>query len=344
MNESEANLQSCTEIEEVIIEVTAIDKEKYKRLDLYLVDKLPSLSRSFIKFLFESGQILVLNPTPHTKLELKRIPPVGSKLSISVPPPPPSNAIAQNIPLEVLFEDEYLIVINKPAGLVVHPGAGNPDGTLVNALLYHCLNQGTDLKNNFSGVSDRFRPGIVHRLDKGTSGVMVAAKAQKCHEELVKLFSVHNIDRAYQAIAMGGEISRAGVIESVLGRHPTNRLKMAANAKDGRRAVTHYKVIEEFKKCFHIELKLETGRTHQIRVHLTDILRTPILNDHLYSNPSENKKRLGEEISQIINDYPHPFLHAKLLGFVHPMTGKTLKFEVPPPQIFEKVLQALRGN
>ena len=344
MDESPAHLAPSPDIEEVVIEVTAADKEKYKRLDLFLVEKLPNLSRSFIKFLFEQGQILVLNPNPNVKLELKRVPPQGTKLAVSIPPLPAPNALPQNIPLDVLFEDQYLIVINKPAGLVVHPGAGNPDGTLVNALLYHCLNQGNDLKNNFPSVSDRFRPGIVHRLDKGTSGIMVAAKTQKCHEELVKLFSIHNIERAYQAIAMGSEVLAGGKIESTIGRHPTNRIKMAANVREGRHALTHFKLLEQFEKCFHVELLLETGRTHQIRVHLSDILKTPILNDPLYGNPGEHKQRLGKNVSQIIQDYPHPFLHAKRLGFIHPMTGKKLFFETPPPEIFEKVIQALKGK
>lgn len=335
---------SDSDVEEVLIEITAEDKINFKRLDLFLVEKLPSVSRSLIKFLFEQGKMTASNLPPQVKLELKRIPPKGTLITIQIPPLPAPHALPQNIPLNILFEDEYLIVINKPAGLVVHPGAGNPDGTLVNALLYHCQNKGENLLQKFEAASDRFRPGIVHRLDKGTSGVMVAAKTQKCHEELVKLFSTHDIDRAYQALAMGQAPFLSGKIESTIGRHPHNRLKMAANVREGRSAITHYKVLQQFKKCFHVELKLETGRTHQIRVHLTEILKNAILNDPTYGAPSDHKKKLGENISAMIGEYPHPFLHAKLLGFVHPMTKKKLLFEASAPDLFLNVLTLLNGE
>ncbi len=314
--------------------VEEADKAEFKRLDLYLAAKIPHLSRSFLRHLFESGQIAAESPLP-TKLEMKRMPPVGTRLVISVPPPLPANAEAQDIPLDIMFEDENLLVINKQAGLVVHPGAGNPDGTLVNAVLFHC-------KSSLTGIGERFRPGIVHRLDKGTSGVMVVAKTQKCHEELVLKFSTHDIQRRYQAIAMGTGLPVAGKVEGTIGRHPSNRLKMSADVRGGRRALTNYKVMQSFEKCMHMELKLETGRTHQIRVHLSEVLRHPILNDPLYGNPNEHRVRLGPDIAALLGDYAHPFLHAKLLGFVHPMTGKELLFEAPPPPLFQKILEALK--
>lgn len=327
--------QQGADEEENLLEltITEADKEKYKRLDIFLADKITHLSRSFIKHLFESGQIALDSPLP-VKLELKRLPPVGSSIKVVVPPPLPDDTPAQNIPLDIMYEDEDLLIINKQAGLVVHPGAGNPDGTLVNAVLYHC--------KTLKGIGDRMRPGIVHRLDKGTSGVMVVAKSQKCHEQLVLKFSKHDIERRYQAIAMGKALPVGGTVKGLIGRHPQNRIKMSAHPREGREAITHYKVLSQFDKCSHVELKLETGRTHQIRVHLSEVLRHPILNDALYANPGEHKQRLGENVAAIIGDYAHPFLHAKVLGFTHPMSGKELYFESPLPELFQRVLDQLQ--
>jgi len=317
--------------EEIQITISPSDKENFSRLDHLLQDKLPQFSRNFLKNLFEKDQIIPGDKNPGLKLELKKVPAVGSEITILIPPPLPSTALPENIPLEILYEDEHLVFVNKPAGMVTHPAPGNYTGTLVNAILHHC--------KDIQGVGDQKRPGIVHRLDKGTSGVMVIAKNQKCHEGLVLLFSTHNIERKYEAFIMGKLPQSSGKIESTIGRDPHNRLKMKANVSQGKKAITYYTVLKEYQTHTHIEFKLETGRTHQIRVHAADILKHPLLLDPLYGNPSEHLKRMPQSIAESIKDYPHPFLHAKILGLIHPITKEQLRFEVPPPKIFKDVLE-----
>jgi len=320
--------QQDTSEEIISIEISENDRQEFKRLDQFLATKFPQFSRSTIKRLFEDENIT----SDNGKLELKKMPLTGTLIEIEVPPPIPSDLLPENIPLEVLFEDEYLIIINKPAGLVVHPAPGNYTGTLVNAILHHC----PDLK----GIGSEKRPGIVHRLDKGTSGVMVIAKNQKTHEGLVNLFSVHDIERKYEALSFGHPKQMNGTIQSTIGRHPTNRLKMAANVTNGKKAVTHFKVLKNFNQCSWVELKLETGRTHQIRVHLSQILQTPILCDPLYGN-EQNLKKISNPAAEILSGYPHQLLHAKELGFIHPITKESLHFISPPPLIFQNTLKAL---
>jgi len=300
---------------------------KHKRLDVFLNSNIEILSRSQIKRLFEEGQI-----SSNSKIELKKLPPVGSIVTVNIPTPIDTTILAQDIPLEILFEDEYLIVINKPAGLVVHPAPGNYSGTLVNAILHHCK----DIK----GIGGEKRPGIVHRLDKGTTGIMVVAKEQKCHEGLVELFSSHNLERYYEAICVGSRIQPEGVIKTTIGRNSKNRLKMKANVR-GKEAITNYKVLSFFEKLTHIELKLETGRTHQIRVHLSEVLNCPILRDPLYGNPTKQLIICPDKIKPIIKNYDHPLLHAKVLGFTHPITKEKLWFEVAPPSPFKECLELL---
>ncbi len=326
-----------TDSEEIEIEISAEDTSQFKRLDHLLSKKVTSLSRTFLKNLFQKGMISI-DPSCsfHGKLELKRMPPVGTKIIIEVPPPIDSNALAQDIPLEILFEDEHLIIINKEPGMVVHPAPGHPDGTLVNAILYHCQ----DLK----GVGDQKRPGIVHRLDKGTSGIMVVAKNQKCHEGLVLLFSEHDIQREYQALIMKTRLTQAGSIETTIGRHPQNRLKMAADVRGGKRAKTFYKVLETFEQCSLVSCTLETGRTHQIRVHMSQCLNAPIAMDPLYGSPKDHLKRLSPQVAKHLKDYPHPLLHAKKLGFIHPITKEELLFEKEPPALFGETLELLRSE
>jgi 23S rRNA pseudouridine1911/1915/1917 synthase len=305
-----------------------------KRLDIILTQEIDGLSRSLIKKFFKEGYIQSQDPS--IKLELKKVPPVGTVILLNIPDTQETELTPQNIPLEILYEDEYLIIINKKAGIVVHPAPGNLDGTLVNAILYHCP--------NLSGVGNERRPGIVHRLDKGTSGVMVIAKEQKCHEGLVNLFSSHDIDRYYEAIVLGGRIPSEATIESTIGRNPNNRLKMMADVKNGKQAVTHMKVIEFFKHFSHVELKLETGRTHQIRVHLSQKLNAPIINDELYGRHKEENYHMPSSIKAIIKDYQHPFLHAKHLGFIHPIKKEKLEFTTPPPAIFQEVIKGFRNE
>lgn len=312
------------------ITVTDSDREEFKRLDVFLASRLSQFSRSTIKRLFEDEEI-----SSSIKLSLNKMPPAGTIIEVEVPPPVPTDLVPENIPLEILFEDEHLIIINKPAGLVVHPAPGHYTGTLVNAILHHC----PDLK----GIGSEKRPGIVHRLDMGTSGVMVVAKEQKTHEGLVGLFSTHDIERKYEALVVGAPRDLSGTIETTLGRHPQNRLKMAVNVKNGKRAVTHYSLLRKFPGCSHVELKLETGRTHQIRVHMASILQTPILCDPLYGAGSSHLQKLPVEIRSKLVNYPYQLLHAKILGFKHPITGETLHFTSPPPAIFQDVLHSLNG-
>lgn len=319
--------------EKLVLEfvITAADLSEFQRLDAYLSDKIPDISRSLIKKLFQKGHVSSSNEK--IKLELKKMPPMDSVVIFEVPPAEETDIKPQNIPLEILFEDEHLIIINKPSGLVVHPAPGNPDGTLVNAIMYHC----PDLK----GIGNEKRPGIVHRLDKGTSGIMVVAKSQKCHEGLVKLFSSHDIDRYYEAIVLGTRIPPLAKYESIIGRSPHNRLKMASGVKHGKNAITNMKVLKFFKKFSHIELKLETGRTHQIRVHLSQDQNTPIINDSLYGRVREEQLNHTSSMKSILKDYEYPFLHAKVLGFIHPITKEKLYFEHEPPEIFQNVLKIL---
>ncbi|OFZ15180.1 MAG: hypothetical protein A2X86_07595 [Bdellovibrionales bacterium GWA2_49_15] len=313
------------------ITVTEQDRELFRRLDVFLTEKFPDLGRTFLKKLYDENLLEgIIAPDAAVKLMLSKMPPAGTQISIYVPPPTPTATPAENIPLDILYEDEDIIFINKPAGMVIHPAPGHMTGTLVNALLFHCR----DLK----GIGHELRPGIVHRLDMGTTGVMIAAKGQKAHEQLCIDFSKHNIERCYEAlIPTAHEIPQAGILEGPIGRHPQNRLKMAIT-QQGRPAKTHYKVVQNFGKLTHIELRLETGRTHQIRVHLASLLHTPILNDSLYGNPGEHRRRMGTAISDILESYPHPLLHAKILGIRHPISQKKLRFEVPAPKVFQDIL------
>ncbi len=328
--ENEKSDQSELELE---IEISEADRQEFKRLDLLLTNKFPQFSRNFLKNLFEAGQI---SREDDGSLELKKVPVVGTKIYIDVPPPIPDEAIAENLPLEILYQDEDLLIVNKAAGMVTHPAPGNYTGTLVNAVLYHC----PDLK----GIGNVKRPGIVHRLDKGTSGIMVVAKTQSCHEKLVTMFSKHDLTRIYETITYMKPHQLSGKIESTIGRSPNNRLKMAANVKNGKRALTHYKVLKSFHHHAHVECKLETGRTHQIRVHLSQILHSPILGDETYGNLSAQKKNSPEALKTILENYPYPFLHAKVLKFIHPISGKQLDFEIAPPETFQQALNILQES
>ncbi|MAZ49863.1 MAG: RluA family pseudouridine synthase [Halobacteriovoraceae bacterium] len=314
------------------VEVTSQEREEFKRLDAFLAAKFPKYSRSLIKKFFEKGFFT----SKDTKLDLKKIPSSDCVIFFHEPDPEPVDIQPQDIPLDILFEDEHLIVINKPAGLVVHPAAGNRDGTLVNALLFHIK----DLK----GIGSELRPGIVHRLDKGTSGIMVAAKSQAAHEGLVKLFSSHDIARKYQALALGARIPSEQTLESMIGRSSHNRLKMTTKTSQGKSAMTHLKVVEYFKFVSHIECTLETGRTHQIRVHLSELINAPIINDPLYGREGDAKRLLSNDIKSILKGYEHPLLHAKVLGFKHPITGQEMYFEQEPPEIFQRCLEQFRSE
>lgn len=317
--------------QKTVFHITQEDLDEFSRLDAYLTSKLPHISRSLIKKLFQKGEF-----TSSDKIELKKMPKMGTSIEYHNSEPTDIEIVAENIPLEILFEDDYLIIINKPAGLVVHPAPGNYTGTLVNAILHHC----PDLK----GIGHEKRPGIVHRLDKGTSGIMVVAKEQRTHNGLVELFSKHDIQRKYVAICNGVKFTSEQKLDAPIGRSPHNRLKMAANVANSKRAVTYMRVLKYFDNFSHVELTLETGRTHQIRVHLSELLNAPILNDKMYGREKEENLKLPSAIKGLIGDYEHPFLHAKILGFKHPITQKDLFFEQEPPELFQKVCAELGKN
>ncbi|WP_375392344.1 RluA family pseudouridine synthase [uncultured Sphingomonas sp.] len=293
------------------------------RLDRALADAAPTLSRERLKVLIAAGNVsraglLARDPA-------KRVA-AGEEFEVTVPLPVPAHNEPQPIPLVVAFEDEHLIVIDKPAGLVVHPAAGNLDGTLVNALLHHC-------GGSLSGIGGVARPGIVHRIDKDTSGLIVAAKTDRAHEGLAKQFAAHTIDRVYLAIAAGRPRPAAGKVDAPLARSSADRKKVAIVAA-GKRAVTHYRTLEPLGGAALVECRLETGRTHQVRVHLASIGH-PLLGDPVYGRPGGHKAllaRLG---------FRRQALHAARLGFVHPVAGKPMSFDSAMPADMAELLTAL---
>jgi 23S rRNA pseudouridine1911/1915/1917 synthase len=317
-------------IDELTFTISEEDCKRFIRLDHYLVEMMPDYRRNFIKGLYKENLISLANPEDTNRLELKKMPPAGTEIVISIPPPIPVEAKGEDIPLNIIYEDEHLVFVNKPAGMVTHPAPGNYTGTLVNAIIHHCPDLGR--------IGDKIRPGIVHRLDKGTSGVMVVAKTQACHEKLVVLFSQHNIQRVYNCICLTQNIAVGGTLNSTIGRHPQHRKKMHINVPRGKEATTYYKILKQYSKINLMEMTLETGRTHQIRVHLSQLLKCPVVGDTLYGNPKQQLSILGEEYQQLLGSYEHPLLHAKILGLTHPITGEKLHFDVPLPQIMQETL------
>lgn len=301
-----------------------------ERLDRFLADECPDLTRSQLKRLIDEGEVLLGDETAKAGIRLKG----GEILTVRIPAPVPLEAVAEEIPLSVLHEDSHLIVIDKPAGLVVHPAPGHHGGTLVNALLHRC--------RDLAGVGGALRPGIVHRLDKDTSGVMVATKNDAAHNHLARQFKLHSITRKYVALVHGLMPQNEGVIDRPIGRHPVDRKKMSSGSRTGRRAVTRWKVLRRFdsERLTLVELTLETGRTHQIRVHLSES-HFPVAGDPVYGSAGR------------INDIPDPLLrsklrklqrqalHARLLGFNHPATGDYMEFESPLPADMREIVDFL---
>jgi len=287
------------------------------RLDKALAEA-SGLSRERVKALIAEGTVTVGG---HVAVNASAKIAGGETFAIALPPPAPLDTIAQDIPLNVVFEDNHLIVVNKPAGLVVHPAAGNLDGTLVNALLHHCAGR-------LSGINGTLRPGIVHRIDKDTSGLLVVAKSDAAHEGLAKQFADHSIDRTYLAVCAGHPRPADGTITARLGRSDANRKKMAVlpeTASRGKHAVTHYRTLKPLKDCALIECKLETGRTHQVRVHLASIGH-PLLGDPVYGRDPKTLRPLLKELG-----FARQALHAASIGFVHPVTGERLAFRAELP-------------
>jgi len=290
-----------------------------ERLDLFLVRHMPDFSRSYAQRLIETGQVTVDGTVRKANYKLRS----GEEIVCTVLPAAPVEIRAEEIPLNILYEDADLIVINKVRGMVVHPAAGITTGTLVNALLRHC--------RDLSGINGALRPGIVHRLDKDTSGVMVAAKNDMAHHFLARQIRDKEARREYRAIVYGNIVPRAGVITGDIGRHPTDRKKMAIVRENGKPATTHFEVLERFGDYTYVSCRLETGRTHQIRVHLTSIGH-PLVGDAKYTAKKNPFAIAGQA------------LHSLTLSFTHPRTGAAMTFTAPIPADMEEILHTLRSG
>ncbi len=288
------------------------------RLDKLLAECMPGHSRSALAQLIAQEAVL-LNGRPAAK---SAKPAAGDRLEVLLPDPDPMNAEPENIPLDIVYEDDRLLVVNKPKGMVVHPAPGNYQGTLVNALLYHCA-------GSLSGIGGQLRPGIVHRIDKNTSGLLVVAKDDAAHTALSAQMACHSIHRLYQAVVYGGFKQDSGFVEGNIGRSPQDRKKMALVARGGKPAYTGWQVLDRYKGFTHLQLQLKTGRTHQIRVHMASIGH-PVAGDDVYG-PRAVIRSLGGQC-----------LHAKTLGFVHPGTGEYMEFDSPLPEYFTQFLQTLK--
>ena len=289
-----------------------------KRVDAWISSQAEGLTRSAVQRLLEEGAV-----TCGGKSVAKNYRLTGAEvLEVALPEPEPVDVVPQNIPLDVVFEDEHVIVVNKPVGMVVHPAPGHPDGTLVNALLYHC-------GSSLSGINGELRPGIVHRIDRDTSGLIIAAKNDAAHVALAAQLQDHSLARTYEAVCVGGLRDDEGTVDAPIGRHPVDRKRMAVDHKNGRRAVTRWSVLERYSGYTRVECRLETGRTHQIRVHMAS-LGHPLLGDVVYGAKKPWPGLAGQ------------CLHAKRLKFVHPATGQTVELECPLPDWFEAMLEKLR--
>ncbi len=288
-----------------------------ERADALLARLIPDLTRSGTQRLLERGAV-----TSEGKPVRKNDRPApGDVLEVVLPDPEPVAVRPQDIPLDVVYEDGDVIVVNKPVGLVVHPAPGHPDGTLVNALLYHC-------GESLSGINGELRPGIVHRIDRDTSGLIIAAKNDRAHLALAAQLQDHSLARTYEAVAVGSLREDSGTVDAPIGRHPVDRKKMAIDRKNGREAITHWTVLARYPGYTHLECRLETGRTHQIRVHLASIGH-PLLGDTVYGAKKPFPGLAGQ------------CLHARRLRFVHPSTGETVELECPLPDWFQEVLQKI---
>ncbi len=298
---------------------TIIVEQEKERIDKYLVNKLPEFSRMMIQKLIEQEQILVNTKPVKTSYVVQ----VGDVIDVAVPQAKPTHLEPQEIPLKIVYEDQDIIVVNKEKGMVVHPAAGNPDGTLVNAIMAHC-------KENLSGIGGELRPGIVHRLDKDTSGLLIIAKNDKAHIEISKQIQERKVKKTYLALVRGVIPENEATIDMPIGRSMQDRKKMAVTKK-GKVAITHFKVLERFSKYTFLQIQIETGRTHQIRVHLAEI-GYPVVGDMVYSN---GKNEFGVE---------GQMLHAKSLDFLHPITKEKMHLEAPLPEYFKEVLEKLENQ
>ena len=300
-------------------QMLTVDEEfDSERIDKFLSAKMENISRSAAQKIIDEGNVRVNFLVVSKNYKVK----AGDRVAVVVPEPKVLEAIPQDIPLDIRYEDSDLLVVNKPKGMVVHPAAGNFDGTLVNALLHHC-------KGSLSGIGGVIRPGIVHRIDKDTSGLLIVAKNDMAHVSLAEQIKAHSFTRQYQSVVYGKFKNEEGMVDAPIGRHPNDRKKMTVTTKNSKNAVTHYKVIDEYKEFTHLALKLETGRTHQIRVHMSYIGH-PVAGDPVYG-PKKVIEYLGGQC-----------LHAGLIGFKHPRTREYIEIESELPQYFTDFLRRIK--
>lgn len=291
-----------------------------ERIDKYLTDYLKKHSRSFLQKLIKDGQVFVNGKAVKNNYRLHE----EDRIELTVPEPLQTDILPENLDLDIVYEDESVLIVNKPKGMVVHPSAGHASGTLVNGLMYHC-------GDGLSGINGVLRPGIVHRIDMDTTGLLIVCKNDQAHNCIAEQLKEHSITRRYHALVKGRFKEEEGTVDAPIGRNPSNRLKMAVNRQNGKHAVTHYRVLEQFSSCAYIECRLETGRTHQIRVHMSSIGH-PLLGDTIYGGPA-------------VKNVQGQMLHAGIIGFMHPDTGEYMEFSSELPGYFRDILKRLRkGN
>lgn len=288
-----------------------------QRIDRYLTEMLPEQSRSFFQKLIRDGFVMVNRIIVKVNYRLK----TGDVIEIDIPDAVPTEIVPENIPLDILYEDDDLLIVNKPKGMVVHPAVGHSTGTLVNAIMYHC-------QGNLSGINGEIRPGIVHRIDKDTTGSLIICKNDEAHRNIAEQIKEHSVTRRYVGVVAGTFSEESGMVEGAIGRHPNDRKRMTINEKNGKPAVTHYRVLQTLKGASFMEFELETGRTHQIRVHMASISH-PLLGDTVYGNSKNPYKLQGQA------------LHARTIGFIHPTTGEYIEVSAPIPEYMTELVRKL---
>ena len=296
-------------------------EQEGERLDKFLSTIYPDFSRAFFQKLIKNQKVWVNDQNQKASFPVH----TDDLVKIEIPDAVETTIVPEDIPLDILYEDQDLLIVNKPKGMVVHPSAGHYTGTLVNAIMYHC-------KDSLSGINGVIRPGIVHRIDMDTTGSLIVCKNDEAHVDIAQQIKEHSVNRIYVGIVCGNVKDDEGTIEGPIGRHPIERKKMAINEKNGKPAITHYKVLERFGNYTYMQFKLETGRTHQIRVHMASIGH-PLLGDALYSSNRSTFKNLQGQT-----------LHAQTIGFIHPKTGEYMEFSAPLPEYFKKLLSILQSK
>ncbi|MDD7668928.1 MAG: RluA family pseudouridine synthase [Agathobacter sp.] len=296
-------------------------EQEGERLDKFLSTIYPDFSRAFFQKLIKNQKVWVNDQNQKASFPVH----TDDLVKIEIPDAVETTIVPEDIPLDILYEDQDLLIVNKPKGMVVHPSAGHYTDTLVNAIMYHC-------KDSLSGINGKIRPGIVHRIDMDTTGSLIVCKNDEAHVDIAQQIKEHSVNRIYVGIVCGNVKDDEGTIEGPIGRHPIERKKMAINEKNGKPAITHYKVLERFGNYTYMQFKLETGRTHQIRVHMASIGH-PLLGDALYSSNRSTFKNLQGQT-----------LHAQTIGFIHPKTGEYMEFSAPLPEYFKKLLSILQSK